>query len=340
MAKAGWYPDPGGAAALYRYWDGKAWSAVTSPNASAPPPSQSLIGGPTATTDSAHSEADADGTGQSAYGQSNYGQANYGQANYGQSNYGQSNYGQANYGTGSPGYQQIPLKKNRHLGWWIGIGGVVVVLVLVIVLVVRNVTSGAGVFAGPSNPGNEDACPTISSSPSPTTQANANDGRVHGGPISYPELGSPWGPPTKDIRVPFGTDVLTQSVTIEASYAPDSSWVASVLVGQLIAGDGFFSPEQGSQIVVKCVIGKFYGNAVVTRDDKVNQATTVDGHQAWIVKTHLSFDIPNLKTKGETATIVIISTGATAGIFYSSIPDTSTQLQAPADQVLKELTVD
>lgn len=331
MAKAGWYPDPGGAAALYRYWDGKAWSAVTSPNASAPPPSQSLIGGPTATTDSAHSGAGAYGTGQ----------ANYGQANYEQANYGQANYGQAGYGTDSRGYQQIPLKRNRHLGWWIGIGAVAVVLILVIVLVVRNVTGGGGLFGTPSNPGNEDACPTIArASASPTTQRNANDGRVHGGPISYPELGSPWGSPMSDDRVPFGVDVLTQDVTIEPNYNGTSSWVASVLIGQLIAGDGFFSPEQGSQIVVKCVIGAFYSNAVVTRDDKMNQAMTVDGHQAWIVKTHLTFDIPKLKTKGETATIVIINAGATSGIFYSSIPDTSAQLQAPADQVLKELTVD
>ena len=232
------------------------------------------------------------------------------------------------------------MKKNRYLGWWIGIGAVVVVLVLVIVLVVRNVTGGGGVFGSPSDPGSEDACPTISASPSATTQRNASDGRVHGGPISYPELSSPWGPPTKDDRVPFGIDVLTQNVTVEANYEALHSWVASVLVGQLIAGDGFFSPEEGSKIVVKCVIGAFYDNAVVTRDDKLDQAMTVDGHKAWIVKTHLSFDIPNLKTKGETATIVIINAGATSGIYYSSIPDTSPQLQAPADQVLKELTVD
>lgn len=327
MAKAGWYPDPGGAADLYRYWDGKAWSAVTSPNASAPPPSQTLIGGSTASADGLASASSSYGAGQTGYGQT------------GQSNYGQANYGQANYGADQRSYQQIPVKKNRHLGWWIGIGAVVVVLVLVIVLVVRNVTGGGGIFGTPSDPGSQDACPSIPSSSISPGQATG-DGRVHGGPISYPELSSPWGAPIGDDRVPFGTDVVSQNVTVEANYAPQSSWVASVLVGQLIAGDGFFSPEQGSQIVVKCVIGAFYGNAVVTRDDKLNQAMTVDGHQAWIVKTHLSFDIPNLKTKGETATIVIISTGATAGIFYSSIPDTTPQLQAPADQVLKELKVD
>ena len=44
-AQAGWYPDPGGVANLYRYWDGQAWSAATSPNPQAPPPAQGLVQG-------------------------------------------------------------------------------------------------------------------------------------------------------------------------------------------------------------------------------------------------------------------------------------------------------
>ena len=45
-AQAGWYPDPGGGQDLYRYWDGRAWSAATSPHPSAPPPAQGLVGTP------------------------------------------------------------------------------------------------------------------------------------------------------------------------------------------------------------------------------------------------------------------------------------------------------
>ncbi len=317
MAQAGWYPDPGGVAGLYRYWDGKAWSAVTSASPSSPPPSQTIIGTPTANPAQTPATRPQPVASQTSY--------RPGQPVPG-------------YGTDYRSYQQIPAKRRRFAGWWIGIGAVVVVLALVIVFVVRGVT-GSGGIGSSSGQGSEDACPSIPSS-SISAGQTTGDGRVHGGPISYPELGSPWGTPSPDDRVPFGTDVLTQDVFIEPNYDGLHSWVASVLIGQLIAGDGFFSPEQGSQIVVKCIIGAFYDNAVVTRDDKVNQATTVDGHQAWIVKTHLSFDIPKLRTKGETATIVIISAGVTSGLFYSSIPDTSPQLQAPADQVLKELTVD
>ena len=30
-AAAGWYPDPAGQPGMYRYWDGRSWSAAVSP---------------------------------------------------------------------------------------------------------------------------------------------------------------------------------------------------------------------------------------------------------------------------------------------------------------------
>ena len=57
--------------------------------------------------------------------------------------------------------------------------------------------------------------------------------------------------------MPFGSDVQSQLVPVETNYdGQGSNWVASVLVGELQAGDGFFTPEQGAQIVVKCILGK------------------------------------------------------------------------------------
>jgi hypothetical protein len=140
--------------------------------------------------------------------------------------------------------------------------------------------------------------------------------------------------------VPFGSDVQSQIVPVETDYAPDGSdWVASVLVGELQAGDGFFTPEQGSQIVVKCILGKFYGNAEVNSNVTKNQATTIDGHEAWLVESQLSFDIPGLKTKGELLIVVIISAGARSGLYYASIPDTTPQLVQPARDLIQQLKV-
>jgi Protein of unknown function (DUF2510) len=327
-ANPGWYPDPGGGVGLFRYWDGKAWSAATSPNPSAPPPTQGLVG--VGTTPQAGEQY-----GQ-AYGQT--GQQPYGQA-AGQVPYGQAAYGQ-NSASAYASYQELQ-KKKSPIGWWIGGAALVIVIVVVAVLAIRAVTGGInGTGGGPVGQPSQDVCPaqtTDTASPS----AHPADGRVHGGPVSYPELGAPWGAPQVDDRVPFGSDVQAQDVVVQQNYDGNGNlWVAQILVGELQAGDGFFTPEQGSQIVVKCILGKFYGDNPVKSNVKVNEKTTIDGHEGWLVESHLTFDIAGLKTKGELLIVAIVSAGNRSGLYYASIPDTVPELVQPARDALKNLQVD
>ena len=233
------------------------------------------------------------------YGQESqpYGQSGqpYGQG--GQPAYGQSPYGQ-DYGSAYANYQELQ-KKKSPIGWWIAGAALVIGIIIVAVIAIRAVTGGVdtGTAGGPVGQPSQDACPPqITASPDPGT--DPADGRVHGGPVSYPQLGSPWGAPQGDNRVPFGSDVQSQLVGVEDNYdGKGSDWVASVLVGELQAGDGFFTPEQGSQIVVKCILGAFYGNNPVKSNVKVNEKATIDGHEGWLVESHLTFDIAGLKTK-------------------------------------------
>ena len=218
-------------------------------------------------------------------------------------------------------YQQVQ-KKKSPIGWWITGAALLVVIVVVAVIAIRAVT---GADTPLTNPGggqaSQDVCPqqkTVTAAPAPT-----NDGRVHGGPVSYPLLGSPWEAPARRTGSRSVSTPVTQTVTVEPNYAPNSHWVASVLVAELQAGDGFFTPEQGSQIVVKCILGAFYGNSPVTSEVKKNEKATIDGREAWIVESQLSFDIPNLRTKGELLIVAIVSAGNRSGIFYASIPDTT-----------------
>jgi hypothetical protein len=154
-------------------------------------------------------------------------------------------------------------------------------------------------------------------------------------------LGPPWGAPQGENRVPFGTDVQSQLVPVENNYdGSGSNWVASILVGELQAGDGFFTPEQGSQIVVKCILGKFYGDNPVNSHVTENKKITIDGHDAWLVESHLTFDIAGLKTKGELLIVAIVSAGNRSGLYYASIPDTTPELVQPARDALKNLKVD
>lgn len=212
-----------------------------------------------------------------------------------------------------------------------------VVLLVVAVLGIRAVVTSAGGGGLPGGDPTTKICPTQqNTSPAP----QPGDGRVHGGALSYPLLGSPWSAPRPENRVAFGQDVLIQSVVVE-SHPGGMDWLAAVLVGELASGDGFYAPEDGAEIVVTCVSGTFYGDSAVTRDDQVNQAMTVDGHAAWIIESQLRFDIPEIEAKSERLIVVIIDTGdGTAGLFYASIPENSPELLQPARDALAGLTVD
>ena len=169
-----------------------------------------------------------------------------------------------------------------------------------------------------------------------------NFGWVVSGHLSYPRLAPPFSAPKPDSRTPFGRDVRSQTAEVETSSDGRTSWVAAVLIARLLAGDGFYGPQQGAAVVAECVIGKFYGDNPVGREDLRDEATKVDGHDAWIIEMHLTFDISGIKTKGEAATIVVVDTGAAdgeAGLFYSSIPDTSPQFTRPAEDALEGLQV-
>ena len=254
--------------------------------------------------------------------------------------YGQSPYGQG-YDSAYADYQELE-KKRSPIGWWIAGAALVIVIIIVAVIAIRAVTGGVdtGTTGGPVGQPSQDVCPP-QITPSAEPPGHPADGRVHGGPVSYPRLSSPWGVPQGEYRVPFGSDVQTQMVPVETDYdGSGRNWVASILVGELQAGDGFFTPEQGSQIVVKCILGAFYGNNPVNSDVKVNDKTTIDGHEAWLVESHLTFDIAGLNTKGELLIVAIVSAGNRSGLYYASIPDTTPELVQPARDTLEQLQVD
>ena len=332
-ANPGWYPDPGGGQGLFRYWDGKAWSAATSPNPGAPAPSQGLVGGG---TPQPGGQPYGPG-GQPAYGQS--GQAGYGQG--GQPPHGQSAY-DPNY-SAYANYQELQEKKSP-IGWWIAGGALVIVIIVVAVLAIRAVTGGdtGTTGGGPVGQPSQDFCPPENTASPEAPASRPADGQVHGGPVSYPILGAPWGPPQGPPNpVPFGSDVQTQMVLDQLNYdGQGNNWVASILVAELQAGDGFFTPEQGAQIVVKCILGAFYGNHPVKSNVKVNEKATVDGHEGWLVESQLTFDIPGLEATGELLIVAIVSAGNRSGLYYASIPDTTPELVQPARDTLMQLQVD
>jgi len=232
-------------------------------------------------------------------------------------------------------------RRRSAVPWLIGAVALAVVLVVVAVLVLRSLVEPIGPGADPEpNPTTRSqVCPDAALETATPPAQTGN--RVRSGALSYARLPQPFSPPRWDSRVPFGRDVQSQDATVERDAQGVPTWVAAVLVARLLAGDGFYGPEQGAKVVAECVTGKFYGNAAVERTDQRNEATTVDGRSAWLIEAHLSFSLPDVATTGETMTIVVVETVAgEAGLFYASIPDTSPQFMPAAAAAQSTLAVD
>jgi len=317
MAQQGWYPDPGGQAGMFRYWDGNAWSEVVSPTPMAGPPSQ--YG---AQPQGWGSSASSSTTPQSSQSSTSFSPV-------------QSAYGQ---------FQTLQeTKPKKPVGMWITIIVGVVVLALIIYFIATRVFGGGTVDGDdgndPVNNPTGEVCPQTA-----TENVRADhptDGRVYGGDLSYPQLGTPWSAvDVSDYRIPFGRDVAEQTIMVHEYYSGLNSWVVSVMVGELYAGDGFYDPQQGSEIVNKCIFGTFYGDAKVTTDTLRSEAYSLDGYDGWITETNLSFSIPNLATTSELAIVIIVKTSAmTSSIFYASIPNDAMQYKPDVDAAIADLQV-
>ncbi|MGC3995734.1 MAG: DUF2510 domain-containing protein [Propionicimonas sp.] len=315
-SSAGWYPDPGGQPGLYRWWTGSAWTASVTPNPQGTPP--------------------PDATGATPPGAPMSGQQNpylAGQQNPYQATGAQSSY----QATGTQ-------TRRRATGWWVAGGAALLAVVVAIVLVIQSM--GGSVPGIPDITGNN---PTSTSSPNicppasdstPTATADPDSGWISGGKLAYPALGSPWETGWDD-RVPWGSLATIQQVTDQDNYdGQGHSWVASILVSDLYVGDGFASTKVAAETVLKCVLGTYYADTVVTSKPVSSAQHDVDGHTGWLIETQLSFDIKGLNAKGERVLLLVVQTGDDDySLFYASVPDTLPELVPDARQALSELRV-
>jgi hypothetical protein len=228
----------------------------------------------------------------------------------------------------------------RAWGWWLAAAALLVAVVVIAALVVRSI--GGTLIDGPDVPGDDpsqQSCPRTSSTASPVVPSTGD--RVRSGRLSYPRLPAPFDAPIADSRTPFGHDVQSQQAFVERSPDGRTTWVAWALIARLMAGDGFYGPQQGAGVVADCVVALFYNNHEIQRSDTRREAISVDGHEAYLIEAHLTFDIPGIQAKGETMIVVVVDVGqqGEAGLFYGTIPDNSPQFLPPIRAALADLQV-
>lgn len=226
-------------------------------------------------------------------------------------------------------------------GWWVAGTIAVVILGLVvwgIVAVLPNVT-GSNPW-GPNGDPSQDLCNTgliDVASPSPIP---SRPGEVSSRHLSYPQLSAPWEKPEPDL-VPFGTYVVAQRALDQKDYdGPGQNWVSSVIVADLMSGDGFGSAQIAAELSNRCILGKFYGDNKVDQSIVVSAERTVAGHRAWYIESTLHFSIPGLNATSEQLLIMVVNVGeGSYSMFYGSVPNTSAARLPEARQAMAHLKV-
>jgi hypothetical protein len=236
-----------------------------------------------------------------------------------------------------------PPRANRK--WWLAALAAVVAVGALIWLVVRFLPGQLGAddpWGAPGGHASASLC-TAGVQNSTAKARTTVDGRLTAGNLSFPLLGDPWQAPEGDNRVPFGTYAVMQEALDQADYdgTGGHNWVSSVLLSDLISGDGFANSQTAAETVMKCVLGLYYDDYQVERNDISAKAHSVDGHDGWLIESQLSFDIPGLKAKGERVLLLVVQTDTDSfGLFYASVPDTQPDRLVDARRALSELRVE
>jgi hypothetical protein len=270
VAVSGWYPDPGGSPDRYRYWDGSHWSAETTDNPAAPPPStpgsstsragrrtgwivglvamlivivvvgvlaiRSLSGGGTAVSDPNPPESTTSGWDDSSP-----------------------------LPTASP--SPTPSKSPST----------------------------------DSNPHGQVAC---AAGDPYAAAAHPADGRIHGGRLSIGQPGPPW---IRDDD--YARDMTWAYDVAGASEHVEPMWLAMVSVGSVHADDGFRSPRQAADGMLQCIASSVYYRYFTGRKDIFSKPFQLDGRSGWALRAEVRVDDPNVRAAGDVVEVIVLDTG-------------------------------
>lgn len=296
MSQPGWYPDPSGQRGQLRFWDGRAWSQQTRPAAGAPggpggmPPTSPL------------------GPGQSAQRR-----------------------------RGSRALVPVLL----------GIAAVVIIVAVIIGTGAlrpgpRDITdnppsysiSGFDDGSPSAEPTPTEPSPSQQDSPTPTETEQSEtppppgrpcprnereergqypaDGRVHGGNLSFPEVGGEWRRSTSRVAsvMSFGYDVDGETMSVTGS------WFVQMTVGAVAGADGFTDQKATADAIVSCIATSGFMSGATGRTDIHSKPITISGKQGWTIRSEVRIGERPDGIEGSVFDVVVIDSGVPDGFGF------------------------
>lgn len=353
MTNAGWYPDPAGAQDTYRYWDGQAWSQMTT---TTPP----VGNAPQAPQQPAPQPQQPPSQPQTVYGAvppvapppgGGYGQPGGG-------------YGQQGGGYGQPpggGYGQ-PWSPGPQQGGGKGkVVGIVVAAVLALVLVgvggffgVRALTDDDGdkksddKTSKSSEPTDEPTDATSSTvrptgiqctggDPVPETPPTSASTSITGGGLTIPVVSGYTADPNYAAAHSFA-----DSVQVQFAVVVEDKWISEYAVGGLPKANDFTDPEQAAEIVMQCLTAStdFY-TGFAGREDLKREEITVDGKSGYRITSELRVSDPEVTPGGDQTTVIVLDTGdeESFGLFLGVVPLGDSAKEAELEETIEAIQV-
>lgn len=364
MTNAGWYPDPAGAQDTYRYWDGQAWSQMTTttpPVGNAPQAPQQPQQPPAQPPAQPPQQPPAQA--QTVYGAVPPVAPPPG-GGYGP----QGGYGQPQPG----GYGQQPWSPTPQQGGSGGGKGKVVGIAIAAVLVL--VLIGVGAFFGikaltgdddgdnkaddntSESTGQTDATdgsgeptdgtsstirPTgiqcTGGSPEPAKPPSTSATSLTGGGLTIPVLSGYTVEPRSAAAHSFADSVQVQYKEV----IPDK-WISEYAVGGLAKANDFTSPEQAAEIVMQCLTASdsFY-QGFTGRTDLTREEVTVDGKTGYRITSELRVSDPEVTYGGDQTTVIVVDTGdaESYGMFLGVVPLGESSLEDELENTITDIKV-
>lgn len=162
----------------------------------------------------------------------------------------------------------------------------------------------------PSSHQSSQRCPVTTVS----TQTNQPSKGIAGGGLQAPDI-SGW-----DNSPSFYLDWVSDLHTLIDDVYP--GWMSNVSVGALNATDGFTDPTVSAHQTMECYASSGYYSGYTGRKDLVDEATTVNGHQAWHMQAEVYVTMSNLpQVEGDVVDVYVVDVGSDDhfGVFISSV---------------------